>query len=54
MASRFLSSSGDEIRQLLQEKDFKNKKRQDAYHRRKHQSQIRTSTALIPREINMR
>ena len=27
---------------------------QDAYHRRKHESRIRTSTALIPREINMR
>ena len=28
--------------------------KQDAYHRRKHESRIRTSTALIPREINMR
>ena len=27
---------------------------QDAYHRCKHESRIRTSTALIPREINMR
>ena len=29
-------------------------KKQDAYHRRKHESRIRTSTALIAREINMR
>ena len=28
--------------------------KQDAYHRRKHESRIRTSTALIAREINMR
>ena len=27
---------------------------QDAYHRHKHESRIRTSTALIPREINIR
>ena len=27
--------------------------KQDAYHRRKHESRIRTSTALIAREINM-
>ena len=27
---------------------------QDAYHRGKHESRIRTSTALIAREINMR
>ena len=26
---------------------------QDAYHRRKHDTRIRTSTALIAREINM-
>ena len=28
--------------------------KQDAYHRHKHESRIRTSTALIAREINMR
>ena len=28
--------------------------KQDAYHRRKHEPRIRTSTALIPRQINMR
>ena len=28
--------------------------KQDAYHRRKHEPRIRTSTALIAREINMR
>ena len=28
--------------------------KQDACHRRKHESRIRTSTALIPRQINMR
>ena len=33
---------------------FKLMLKQDAYHRRKHESRIRTSTALIPREINMR
>ena len=27
--------------------------KQDAYHRRKHESRIRTSTALFAREINM-
>ena len=27
---------------------------QDAYHKRKHESRITTSTALIAREINMR
>ena len=32
--------------------EFYNK--QDAYRRRKHESRIRTSTALIPRETNMR
>ena len=26
----------------------------DAYHGRKHESRIRTSTALIPRQIDMR
>ena len=30
------------------------KNQQDAYHRRKHESRIRTSTALIAREINIR
>ena len=30
------------------------KPEQDAYHRRKHELRIRTSTALIAREINMR
>ena len=29
------------------------KSEQDAYHRRKHESRISTSTALIPRQINM-
>ena len=33
---------------------FQFEEQQDAYHRRKHESRIRTSTALIPREINMR